>query len=44
MGLAALTRTDSLMSLGGAAVLSLLVAGIPLAMGLRRVGHWSSSR
>jgi ABC-2 type transport system permease protein len=44
MGLAALTRTDSLMSLGGAAVMSLLVAGIPLAMGLRRVGHWSSSR
>jgi ABC-2 type transport system permease protein len=44
MGIAALTRTDSLMSLAGAAVMSLLVAGIPMAAGLRKVGDWSSTR
>jgi ABC-2 type transport system permease protein len=44
MGIAALTRTDSLLSLAGAGIMSLLVAGIPLAAGLRKVGDWSSSR
>ena len=44
MGIAALTHTDSLLSLAGAGIMSLLVAGIPLAAGLRKVGDWSSSR
>ncbi len=44
MGIGALTRTDSLLSLAGAGIMSLLVAGIPLAAGLRKVGDWSSSR
>ena len=30
--------------LAGAAVMSLLVAGIPLAAGLKKVGDWSSTR
>jgi ABC-2 type transport system permease protein len=44
MGSATLTSTDSLLSLAGAGIMSMLVAGIPLAAGLRKVGDWTSQR
>ncbi|UCG38793.1 MAG: hypothetical protein JSV00_00730 [bacterium] len=44
MGLAALTKGDAVFGLAGAGALSLAVAVLPLAAGLRRVGEWSSLR
>lgn len=42
MGLAALTRGDSLFGLMGAGLLSVLAAVVPVGVGLRKVGHWES--
>ena len=44
MGLGALTRGDSLFGLIGAVTLSLLVALVPLLLGLRKVGEWGKLR
>jgi hypothetical protein len=44
MGLSALTSGDALFGLTGAAVLSFLVAVVPMGLGLRKVGDWSGSR
>ena len=43
MGLKALTSGDAMFGLVGAGLLSLLVAVVPMGMGLRKVGDWAKS-
>jgi len=43
MGFSALTKGDALFGLVGSAILSVFFGVIPVLMGLRRVGDWSSS-
>ena len=44
MGLSALTSGDALFGLLGAGLLSILVATVPLGIGLKKVGDWAGSR
>ena len=44
MGLSALTSGDALFGLLGAGLLSLLVATVPLGIGLKKVGDWAGLR